>query len=104
MRQGIAMCGEQAICVQVPLFKARQAEGEAETGHVESALAMADEAIALSERTSHHSFDAELHRVRGDMLLRANRLDIDAAEAALMRAEEIAHAHAQVPWSGGLRH
>ena len=73
MRQGMGMCGEQGICARVPLFIARHAEAEAEIGHFESALAMVDDAIALSERTSQHSFDAELHRVRGDTLLPAYR-------------------------------
>jgi class 3 adenylate cyclase/predicted ATPase len=90
MRQGMAMCKEQGICAHVPLFMARQAEAEAEMGHIESALTLSDEAIALSERTGHHSFDAELHRVRGDTLLRANRPNIDTAETAFVRAVEIA--------------
>ena len=90
MRQGVAMCREQGLCVHVPLFMARQAETEAVRGHFNSGLAIVDDAICLSERTRHHSFDAELHRVRGETLLRVNRADPNAAEAAFVRAIEIA--------------
>jgi predicted ATPase len=69
---------------------ARQAETEAARGHFDSGLAIVDEAIGLSERTSHHSFDAELHRARGNMLLCVKRPEPDAAEAAFVRAIEIA--------------
>jgi predicted ATPase len=90
MRQGITMCREQGICVQVPLFVARQAEAEAEMGGVETALSMVDDALTMSERTGQHCYDAELHRVRGDVLVRATQSDFDAAEAAFAHAIEIA--------------
>src|SRR5262249_45568779 len=73
MRDGIRMMREQGITYKLPLFEACRAEAEAEMGRVESALAMLDDAFALSERTGQHCHDAELHRVRGDILLRADR-------------------------------
>jgi predicted ATPase len=90
MHQGMAMCRNQGICAQVPLFMARQAEIETEMGYVDAAMAMVDDAIAASDRTSHHSFDAELHRARGDTLLLVKSPDRDAAQAAYMRAIDIA--------------
>jgi predicted ATPase len=44
----------------------------------------------MSERTGQHCYDAELHRVRGDVLVRATQSDFDAAEAAFAHAIEIA--------------
>jgi class 3 adenylate cyclase/predicted ATPase len=90
MRLGKRMLSEQGIRLWLPLFEACHAEAEAEMGHVESALAMLDDAFALSERTGQHCHDAELHRVRGDILLRADRPDLAAAEAAFTRSIEIA--------------
>jgi predicted ATPase len=51
---------------------------------------MLDDAFALSERTGQHSYDAELHRVRGDILLRVDRPDLATAETAFARSIEIA--------------
>jgi predicted ATPase len=98
MRQGITMCREQGICVQVPLFVARQAEAEAEMGGVETALSMVDDALTMSERTGQHCYDAELHRVRGDVLVRATQSDFDAAEAAFAHAIEIARRQHTRSW------
>ncbi len=44
----------------------------------------------VSERTGQRWDEADLYRVRGDILLRAARPDIAAAEAAFGRAIEIA--------------
>jgi class 3 adenylate cyclase/predicted ATPase len=88
MRLGMTMCKEQGICEWVPFFAAIQADAEAEAGRVESALATLDDAFALSERTGQHWPDAELHRVRGDVLVRATQSG--AAEAAFAHAIEIA--------------
>jgi predicted ATPase len=90
MREGIGMMREQGITYKLPFFEACRAEAEAEMGRVESALAMLDSAFALSERTGQHCHDAELHRSRGDILLRADRPDLAAAEAAFTRSIEIA--------------
>jgi predicted ATPase len=90
MRLGRAMCKEQGICVHLPLLAAIQAETEAEAGRAESALVTLDEAGALSERTGQHWHDAEMCRVRGDILLREARPNRCAAEAAFARAIETA--------------
>jgi predicted ATPase len=37
---------------------------------VDRALAILGETLATSERTGHRAFDAELHRVRGEILLK----------------------------------
>jgi class 3 adenylate cyclase/predicted ATPase len=90
MRGGIRMCREQGITLHLALLEACHAEAEAEMGRVESALTMLDDAFALCERTGQHCYDAELHRVRGDILLRVDRPDLAAAEVAFLRSIEIA--------------
>src|SRR5262249_43913104 len=67
-----------------------RAETEAETGRADSAIATLEDAFGESERTGQHWHDAELHRVRGDILLRADRPDLAAAEATFARSIEIA--------------
>ena len=90
MRLCKRMLGEQGQHLWLPLHEACRAETEAETSHVDSAIATLDDAFAESERTGQHWYDAELHRVRGDILLRVDRPDLAAAEAAFARAIEIA--------------
>lgn len=53
------------------------------------ALAVVDEALAVSRGTDEHWWDAELHRLRGELML-AEHMDADAACAWLLRAIEIA--------------
>ena len=49
-----------------------------------------DAQLAAIEQTGERWFDAEVHRVRGELLLKQRLPDVAAAEAALMRAIEIA--------------
>jgi len=49
-----------------------------------------DAQLAAIEQTGQHWFDAEVHRARGELLLKLRRPDVAAAESAFMRAIEIA--------------
>jgi predicted ATPase len=73
-----------------PLTGTLLAEREAEAGRVEAALATLDAQLAAIEQTGQHWFDAEVHRARGELLLKLQRPDVAAAESAFMRAIEIA--------------
>ena len=68
------------------------AEAEAEAGEIDAALATIDRAIAESERTGQRWFDAELHRIRGEILLKQNPADPAPAEEAFLAAIAIAQA------------
>jgi hypothetical protein len=49
-----------------------------------------DEALATLERTGHRTFEAELHRVRGEMLLKRNPANPAPAEEAFRTAVTVA--------------
>ena len=49
-----------------------------------------EEGLTNSERTGQHSQDADLHRVRGDILLQAEPPDPSAAEGAYRKALDVA--------------
>ena len=87
-------CGAELLRKQIVLFdgllKIALADAEARAGDVDRALATLDEAVATSERIGHRTFDAELHRVRGEMLLRRNPADPALAEEALQTAIAVA--------------
>ena len=90
MRRGVELLREQSTPVNDALVKITLAEAEARAGDVDRALAILDEALATSERISHRTFDAELHRVRGEMLLKRDPPNPANAEEALQTAIAVA--------------
>lgn len=58
-------------------------------GRSEEGLAILDEAFAAARASNERWWNAELHRLRGELLRQAHHND-DAVEAALLRAAEIA--------------
>jgi predicted ATPase len=101
MRRGVALYREQNPLVFDGLINIALAEAEARAGDAGRALAILDEALVTSERTGQRAFDAELHRVRGEMLLKRDPADALPAEGALQSA--IAVAKRQGARSFGLR-
>jgi predicted ATPase len=90
MRVGVELLREQNVLIFDGLIKAALAEAEARAGDVDRALAILDEALATCERIGHRAFEAELHRVRGEMLLKRDPTNPAPVEAAFGRAIEIA--------------
>ena len=72
MRRGIELLREQNVQTFDGLFKARLAEGEARAGDCSRAFVTLEGALATSARLGHRTFEAELHRVGGEILLRCN--------------------------------
>jgi predicted ATPase len=66
------------------------AEAEARAGDPDRALAVLDEALATSDRTGFRPFDAELHRARGESLLKRDRANPAPAEEAFQMAIAVA--------------
>ena len=77
MRCGVEQLREQNVLLFDGLLKIALAEAEARAGDPDRAIAILDEALATADRTGYRAFEAELHRLRGDMLLKhdpANRV------------------------------
>jgi len=89
MRRGIQLQRDQNALTFDGLIKIALAEAEARAGDVDRAVAVIDEAVATCERTEYRAFEAELHRVRGEMLLR-DTSDPAPAEEALRSATGVA--------------
>jgi tetratricopeptide (TPR) repeat protein len=90
MRRGIEFLQGQNVLNFDGLLKIALADAEARAGDVDRALAILDEALATAERAGYRSFEAELHRVRGEMLLKREPANPAAAEAALQTAIAVA--------------
>jgi predicted ATPase len=86
MRRGVDLLREQNVLFFDGLLKVALAEAEAAAGDPGHAVAILDEALATVEATGYRAFEAELNRVRGELLLRCEAPDIAAAEQALQTA------------------
>ena len=101
MRRGAELLREQNVLPFDGLQKIVLAEAEARAGDVDRAVVVLDEALATCERTGHRAFEAELHRVRGRMLLKPDPANPAPAEEALQTALAIAKEQGARSW--GLR-
>jgi class 3 adenylate cyclase/tetratricopeptide (TPR) repeat protein len=90
MREGLALLNEMHYRLFTPLTGTLLAEREAEAGRADVGLATLDAQLAAIEQTGERWFDAEVHRVRGELLLKLRRPDIVGAESALVQAIDIA--------------
>jgi class 3 adenylate cyclase/tetratricopeptide (TPR) repeat protein len=90
MRRGVDLLRDQNIVPFNGLAKIALAKAEARAGDVDRALAILDEALATSERTGHRTFEAELHRARGELLLKRDPANPSPAEEALQTAIAVA--------------
>jgi predicted ATPase len=73
-----------------PFFLGLVAEALALAGEVDQGIAELDRAIARSTESGEKWADAELHRLRGDLLCRLPRPDPDKAEKSFRAALSIA--------------
>jgi class 3 adenylate cyclase/predicted ATPase len=90
MRRGAEVLREQNVVLYDGLLKILLAETEARAGDVDRALAVLDEGLATCGRTGYRSFEAELRRVRGDMLLKRDPTNPAPPEDALRSAIAVA--------------
>ena len=69
MRHGVATLRGQNVVFLDGLIKIALAEAEAQLGDADRAIAVLDEGLATADRLGNRTFEAELHRVRGQVLL-----------------------------------
>ena len=86
MRRALELLRAQNVCLYDGLLKCALAEEEAKAGNFYAASEIVNEALATSARTGQQTFDAELHRVRGEALLNCDPANPMAAEEAIQTA------------------
>jgi predicted ATPase len=91
MHRGVELVHDQNVLVFDGLMRIALAEAEGRAGDVDRALAILDEALVRCDRTGHRSFDPELHRVRGKILLKRDPAHPASAEEAFQAAIAIAN-------------
>ena len=88
MRRGLAVYQEQGRIWLLP--EAVLAEAEASASETDAGLRRLNEALAALERTEERLYEAELRRIRGEILLQCQPADTAAAEQSLLAAIAIA--------------
>jgi predicted ATPase len=90
MQTGIAIWRELGLLYLLPPQEAALAEAEAAAGGVAAGLQRLDDALAEAERTEQRWYEAEMHRIRAEILLKHDPADTAAAEQSLQAAIAIA--------------
>jgi predicted ATPase len=90
MRRGLELLREQNVLWFDGLLKITLAEAEHEAGDCDRAVALLDEGLATAERTGYRAFEAELHRVRGEILFKRDSSTPAPAEDAFLTAITVA--------------
>ena len=90
MRRGVDSLRAQNILTFDGLVKIALAKTEAEAADPGRAVAILGEALATSDRVGYRAFEAELHRARGEILLKRDPANAAPAEEALLTAISVA--------------
>jgi len=98
MRRAIAAYKEINGQLYGPELHGLLSMGLAATGRIDEALETIDEALRLVEKSQDRWWHPELHRLRGELMLRLPRDQVTAAEAAFNEALDIARAQQAKSW------
>jgi predicted ATPase len=88
MRKGLDAWEHTGARVWTTRMRAVLAEGYAAIGRPPAALALIDEALHIAHETGEQMYLAELHRLRGELLLSAGS-DAEEAESCFRRALDV---------------
>jgi predicted ATPase len=90
MRRSLAIVRERGQVWLLPRFEAALAEAEASAGETDAAFRRLDDALAELERAEQRWYEAEMHRIRGEILLKRDPTNTAGAEQSLQVAIAIA--------------
>jgi predicted ATPase len=90
MREALAAYRAIGSEISRPQFLALLAEALGDEGHADEALALLAEALGLVEATGERFIEAEIHRLRGHLLLQQSPHAAPEAARSIQRALEIA--------------
>jgi predicted ATPase len=90
MREGMAACRTTGAEADRPYYLALVAEAYGREGRYSEGLAMLEEALALVDQSEERYWEAELHRLKGELLLARSAENQVEAEACLHQALAVA--------------
>jgi predicted ATPase len=92
MRDTAARQADKGIIPATTFFETILAEAEAEADETDVAFCTINRALAVSERTGLRWYEAETHRMRGEILLKRDPGNASPAEDAFLTAIAVAQA------------
>jgi predicted ATPase len=103
LRQGLAYWETTGVRYRRPAFLAWLAEAYGKAGQAELGLSVLDEALAQVEKTDERFFEAELRRLKGELLLMQDyktkaEADLHQAESCFQHAIEVARRQQAKSW------
>jgi class 3 adenylate cyclase/predicted ATPase len=90
MRRGVEQLREQNALIMNGPLQIALAEAEARAGDCERAIGVLDRALAVADHIGYRAFEAELHRVRGELLLKRDPANSTLAQEAFVTALSLA--------------
>jgi predicted ATPase len=93
-RRGVDLAREQNVLVFDGLSKIAPVEAEARAGDPGRGTAILDEALETHEGMGYRTFEAELHRARGELLLKRDPENPASAQKAFLTAIAVARRQA----------
>jgi class 3 adenylate cyclase/predicted ATPase len=87
LRQGLAA---RATVEEQQPFVTYLAHAYGEAGEAQAGLSVVAEALAIARKNGSRPYEAELHRVKGELLLRQKVPDAEEAQACFQKAVEVA--------------
>jgi predicted ATPase len=98
LRQGSPAWRATGAGLFEPYFLGLQAEAQGGFGAAEEGLDLAAKALDRVEETGERWFEAELHRITGELMLRLPKADPGAAETQFEHAAATARQQGAKPW------
>lgn len=89
-RQGLEAYSATGSMLAQPYFLVLLAEAYSKGGQAEKGLAVLNETLSILDKTGERWWEAELNRLRGELLLAVSPQDYRQAEACFQRGIEIA--------------
>jgi predicted ATPase len=98
MRQGIAAWEATGAAFHCPHHLALLAEPYAKVGQIEEGLEVLSKALEVVERTGERYYEAELHRLRGELLRMQGETGDEKVEACFRKTLEVARRQEARSW------
>jgi tetratricopeptide (TPR) repeat protein len=98
MQRALADFRANGSSTMTSCFLSLIAQSQSGFGHYDEALVVIDEALAVIEETGQRAFEAEVHRINGELLLTRNSLSTARAEESFRTAIEIARRQEAKSW------
>ena len=99
LREGVAALDETGTSLVRPHFLGLLAQGLAKVRQYEEALSLVEEATAMVSSNGERYYEAELYRLKGELLLtQADPKDIASAEQCLKKSIQVAESQNAKSW------